>query len=511
MAELSTAVGLDRVSRVVGYSLEKGPQEVSGVNLPMRIAVLGPVNHANQASLGVTPVPTQVITAQQAANLYGYGSPMHQMVRILLPLASDGVGGIPVVCYPQKEAAGATASSLTVTVTGTATKNVAHRLRIAGRNNVDGEFYEFVALTTDSITQIAAKIADAVNNVIGSPVTASAALGVVTLTTKWYGSTSAGIKVEVDTQGDSAGLTYAVSSVIAGTGTDVITDALNQFGSTWNPLVINPYGVDKHEQLELFNGVPGATPTGRYAGIVFKPFVALWGSSEATAATIAAITGAAARSTQVTNVLCPAPNSKAFAWEAAANMAVLLATTAQNTPHLDVNGKSYLDMPIPVDGQIGDMADYSQRDYLVKNGASTVELVAGKYQVQDLVTTYHPDGEIVPQFRYVRNIIVDWNVKYGYTLLENDNVRDKAIVKDSDFVSVSGVVKAKQWKAVLYTYFEDLASRALIADPDFSKSSLQVQISPSNPDRLNSRFGYKRTGVARIASTTAEANFNYES
>ena len=44
-------------------------------------------------------------------------------------------------------------------------------------------------------------------------------------------------------------------------------------------------------------------------------------------------------------------------------------------------------------------------------------------------------------------------------------------------------------------------------EPQFSKDSLQVQISTINPDRFETTFKYKRTGIARIESTDATAGF----
>jgi hypothetical protein len=166
-------------------------------------------------------------------------------------------------------------------------------------------------------------------------------------------------------------------------------------------------------------------------------------------------------------------------------------------------------MPIPIDGDIGLMSVYNNRDAIVKKGGSTVDLVAGRYQVQDFVTTYHPDGEIPPQFRYARNLMLDFNVRYGYYLLEQINVVDKTIANDADTISVGSIIKPKQWKQIVATYANDLAKRALIADPDFMVESIIVALSGTNPDRLDTFFRYKRTGIARISSTTAEAGFNF--
>ena len=59
-------------------------------------------------------------------------------------------------------------------------------------------------------------------------------------------------------------------------------------------------------------------------------------------------------------------------------------------------------MPIPSNEDIGGFTDYNERDFLAKRGCSTVDLVSGRYTVMESLTTYHPTGELVPQWRYVR-------------------------------------------------------------------------------------------------------------
>ena len=164
-------------------------------------------------------------------------------------------------------------------------------------------------------------------------------------------------------------------------------------------------------------------------------------------------------------------------------------------------------MPIPSNGDIGDMKDYNNRDFLVKKGCSTVMLVNGAYQIQDLVSTYHPSGELPLQYAYPRNLNIDWNVSDAYRTLETRFLKDKTLIRDEQAVDVDGCVKPKEWKAVTYDMFEDLASKGLINEPEFSKSSVKVLISSTNPNRFETAFKYKRTGIARIESTTASAGF----
>jgi len=499
----SDAVGSERISRVVGYKITKGDFSNRTPNLPQRIAILGEANTANQAGI-TADVGVEINSAKEAGELFGYGSPIYNIMRILRPVNSDGVGGIPTIVFPQAEGA-AVAQVTDVTVTGTATGNATHTMTVAGRDGVDAGSYELNIVTGDTPTLIAAKISDALNGVLGCPFSGSPALGVMTATSKWKGLTSAGLSISIDNNGNGVGVTYAIVSTTPGSVTPSVATALTNFGNDWNTIVVNSYGLvgTTMTELETFNGIPDpVAPTGRYTGIVMKPFIALSGSvsDEDTAITDA-------RLDDVTIAVCPAPLSAGLAMEAAANMALIHARIAQDTPHRDVEGQTYADMPTPA--VIGTMAEYNNRDAYVKKGNSTVDLFGGKYRIQDFVTTYHPVGETPPQFRYCRNLNLDWNVRFGYYLLEQINVVDHVIANDEDVVTVGNVIKPKQWVAIMNTYASDLAKRALIADPAFMQDSIDVGLSGVNPDRLETFFRYKRTGVVRIASTTAEAGFNF--
>jgi phage tail sheath gpL-like len=188
-------------------------------------------------------------------------------------------------------------------------------------------------------------------------------------------------------------------------------------------------------------------------------------------------------------------------------MTRLFARVMQDIPESDINGMSYPDMPIPRNQSIGSMAEYNNRDLLVKKGVSTVVLNKGAYEVQDLVTAYQAEGENPLQFNYCRNLNLDWNIADAYRIIEILKLRDKVLVLDNQVTSSTKAIKPKEWKAILYSFFEDLAERALIKDPAFSKSSLLVGINNDNPNRFDTFFRYQRTGIARIESTTVEAGF----
>lgn len=506
---ISDAVGSERVSRVVGYKLTTGNFQNVTPNLPQRIAIIGEANHSNQNTISTQP--REITSAQQAGEIYGFGSPIHMMMRILRPISGDGVGGIPTVVYPQLEADDAAGRILTITVVGTVSSNATHTVVIGGRRGLDGEIYNYQVSIGDTPTDIAARMRDSINSVLGCPFVATSTAGVVTLTSKCYTAALNFMSVSVDSNSITAGLTYTVASTDLGVGVnlDGISESLDMFSENWNTIVVNGYNSDTDviELLQSFNGVPDPiNPTGRFAGIVMKPFIAFTGTKSNVTPLISAFES---YRNEVTVALCVAPSTPASPFESAANYALVWSRIAQDNPNLDIAGRFLPDMPIPSDNNIGEFSSYNNRDLAAKNGVSTVTLESGRYRVQDFVTTYHPAGDLNPQFRYVRNLNLDFNVRFGYYLLEQTNVVDHSLANDNDTVTANNVIKPKQWKGILFNYADDLSRRNLIVDPSFMKESIIVGLSTSNPDRLETFFRYKRSGFVRVASTTAEAGFNF--
>ena len=506
MTAISTAVGSERLSRTTGYKIGKLFPSNETQNLPQRIVIIGQANTANESLISLGP--QEITSAEEAGKLFGYGSPLHSVMRILRPSTSDGVGGIPTIVIPQKALEEATATSKTFSVTGTATQNATHVVKIAGRESLDFQSYSFSVSKDDTATQIATKIANSVSKVIGCPYNAVATTNTVVFTSKFKGEVSKGIEIEFLTDGVDTGITYAQTETTEGTGLADFSELPNYFGQDWYTIVLNTYGNQAMSLLQDINGINYLnSPTGLYNPLVFKPFLAFAGSKLDERKDLLSLASANNGENNLTNVICAAPKTPGMEYEISANVVTLFARTAQDTPELDVNAMTYPDLPAPSNGVIGEMKDYNVRDILVKGGVSTVTLEKGVYKIQDLVTTYHAEGENPYQFSYPRNINIDWNIKFAYSKLEDVHLRDRVIVKDNSFTDSRNAIKPKQWKAIVMGYFDDLNNRALINDPDFSKDSLMVEIDSVNPNRFNTFFRYRRTGIARITSTDVEAGF----
>lgn len=500
---ISTAIGQERLSRVSGYKIKKGFFNENSENLPQIIAIFGEANTANLSA--VTIDRKEITSADEAGRTYGFGSPIHQMMRILRPLNSDGIGGIPTIVFPQLSAVDAVASKTTYQVTGTASANATHSFVINGRYALDFKNYSYNIVKGDTANVIAQKISDAINSVQGSPVTAVVTTNTVVLTAKWKGKSSNEIKFRIDLGDIPAGITYSTTAQVVGVGDVSLADSLSQIEDTWITAIVNPYQ-DKVSDFEDFNGFPfDLNPTGRYQGRTFKPFLAFLGTVLDDKDDLALLTANSGE--KCTTVVCTAPKSEAFTWEVAVNTVLLFSRTMQDTPEIDVNGMAYPDLPSPTSETIGDMSDYNNRDFLIKKGVSTVTLEKNEYVIQDLVTTYHPDGEYPLQYSYCRNLNIDWNIADAYRTLEKLRLKDKVLIRDKQVVNTANAIRPKEWKAVLFTLFDELGIRALINEPDFSKKSLLVNISATNPNRFETFFRYKRTGIARIESTDVEAGF----
>ena len=101
------------------------------------------------------------------------------------------------------------------------------------------------------------------------------------------------------------------------------------------------------------------------------------------------------------------------------------------------------------------------------------------------------------------------NVIYRFKIVELRELKNFVIIKDNEYSTAQNTIKAKEWKAVLFAFFDNLVTDALINDGAFSKESLEVAISTVNPKRFETKFFYKRSGLVAISATTAYAGFNY--
>jgi phage tail sheath gpL-like len=520
MGTISTAVSLSQVSATMGWKIEGSLEGVDLGLMPIAIDIIAEVSTAKQ---GTVPDIIEFTDSKRVADLCGDDSPAYAISRILRPINGSGVGSIPTRILTVKEAAGATATVSTTTITGAATKNVTHYIKINNRTNLDGQVYAFSIVKGDLPVTIKIKMATAINTVYGCPVIGTVgSVGTETFiaTTGWKGDSSAELEIEIDTNGDSAGLSYSVVKVAgAGLLSTGLSTALANRGERWSAFVINALGSSSTilDALEDYNGNP-KDADGNYTPTDFKPFIAFTGERKIKYATESsegvskdgADDYTDGRKNENTNCVCVAPDTKYFSFEIPSVVLAKYAPIANSTPHIDPIG---IVLDLEAGSSLGDFATSTKRDFIVKLGCSTVKKNDTQYEIVDLVTTSHPTNE--PQtavlFRYVRDIVIDFNYRYAYNLLEKIHVFGKTIVSDTDIqLGATNIISPNMWKAILINEFApSMISNAIMVDREYFKSNVRVQIGQTNPNRFETQMGAKRSGVARINSTTIVTTFNF--
>ena len=379
------------------------------------------------------------------------------------------------------------------------------RLRINGETAIDGQIYSFTVLTGDTAGDVAQKIADACNRVVGCPLAGSISGSEAVLTAGWKGATGNEIIVEVDTNGDTAGLTFAITTT-DGAGIGDTAPVLQKIGNVWTTAIVNGLNADSNTLDTLQEWVGNIeSKTGRYSPNVWKPAHVFTGTRAKLKADIDTIVNG--RGSEMAHVICPAPGSSALSCEIAADYAATYVPVAASTPQLDVKG-ARLTVSVPADSDIGDFADEEKRDLLVKIGCSTVELINGRYEILDLVTTRNIPS--LPQtsmdYRWVRDQTIRFNCKYLHKIFSDIYVDGKIIVSDSLDNPPANSISPKEWKSILAgKYAPFLINNGLLV----SVNEITAGIGTGNPNRFDDKFTVVLTGISRVRSTSITTKFNF--
>jgi phage tail sheath gpL-like len=178
-----------------------------------------------------------VPTVAQAAALFGRGSMLARMMALYR--ANDPFGEVWVV--PIADPGAGTVLSIVVTITGTATAAGTISLYVGA---------QLVQVAIPSGTTAAAAgplVASAVNAALDAPMTAAAASGVVTLTSRAKGTSQIGLDVRLNyygAQGNEslpAGLTVAVGAATGGTGAPDVSGVAAALGDIDYDFVISGF------------------------------------------------------------------------------------------------------------------------------------------------------------------------------------------------------------------------------------------------------------------------------
>lgn len=483
------------VARVVGIDTQFQDLRAGAVQyLPQHIGIIG---QGATASAGYPLVPTRITSAAEAAAQFGFGSPIHLVALELFPPTGGGVGSIPVTVFPLVDDGAGVPAAGSITPSGTAGAAATYRARIAGILSAP-----FTLAVGDTVATICDKIVAAINAVLDMPMIATDGTTDVELAAKWDGATGNDLTVEVlDSAGKvpSADITFTLSQPASGAADPSIAPALAMLGSTWVTLMVNTLGPTNTTAL----GLLAATGEGRWDKLVRRPFVAFVGNPEAAVNT--ATTTTDARKTDRVNSQLVSPGSVHLPLQIAAAQVREIAKVANNNPPTDYGSRRVTSL---LPGADGVQWTYAQRDQAVKAGSSTIELKNGLVNISDVVTMYHPDGEVPPAYRHVVDIIKLMNIIYNVDLEFSQPAWDGAPLIPDDQPTVNpNARKPSSAKSALNRILDSLALEAIISDPAGAKASTIASINSQNPKRLDLRTTVKLSGNNNIISV--DLNFGF--
>ena len=484
------AVDASAVARVVGIETVFKNLRPGGILfLPQRVAVVG---QGNTAAVYSTD-KRQVTSAGDAAALYGFGSPIHLAVLQLLPINGDGVGTIPVTVYPLKDDAAGVAATGDITPSGAPSGAGSYKVRI---NNIDSE--AFVIAVGDAVADMVTAMTDAINAVLEMPVTAVDNVTDVALTSKWEGASANDIIVEVVGPTD-LNVSFAITQLSGGLVNPDVQDALDQVGDVWETMMLNCMDVADTDTLDIYS----VFGEGRWGELTRKPLVVFSGDTNTTVALATAVPDA--RKADRTNAQLVAPGSNDLPFVVAARQLARIVVVAANNPPHDYGSQDATGLTPGTDGI---QWDYNEQDAAVKAGSSTIKVKDGVVNIADVITFYHPDGDPIPAYRFVVDIVKLQNILFNLDLIFATDEWDGAPLIPDDQPTVNKAAKKpKTAVAAVASMLDSLGLNAIISDPETAKAATTAEINSQNPKRLDVELTIQLAGNTNIISITFNFGF----
>jgi phage tail sheath gpL-like len=468
--------------------------------LEQKIAVLCEANSDKQTEGAQDGGMLTPLTSKEVALKFGYGSPAHLVARTLL---DELAVGVEVKFFFVPENGSGTVTATVLTGTGTAVTTTGTLVL-----SVNGELVSIPMVKDQTLAQALATIKSTINALINLPVLVSTATPTtsVSIDSKWKGASSAVIDVTVYSN-DCAGLTFAGVKT-AGTGETVPTAQLAKYQNDWYVHTLNCLGNgtanDILDAFQTFNGTADAG-SGKYAPENMTPSIFWTGTNVSVLATLTGVTSS--RLDYNTNVYVPVPASQDIPFVNCANVLGIFVKKSNGDPKQDILGDVIPGATPPVDGAVGDIILYSFRDSLVSNGCSSVNFVDGAYYAQDIITTYHPQGETDPIFRYVRDNMIVFNILHQF---KQYNLKQKNKTIAPNALPSVRITSPELYKAgVLNQIIRPFVNAGYIADFKYAKANLDVGINPTNAGRFDVLSPNLITSLLRIVAVEAQVNKYY--
>jgi phage tail sheath gpL-like len=268
-----------------------------------------------------------------------------------------------------------------------------------------------------------------------------------------------------------------------------VTPALEKIGPVWETFVLSCFSWNKSSRLDAYQ----VFADGRWGELEKKGCLIAHGCSDGFE-TRTAVTDL--RKTDNRNFIVQSTASRELDFVIAAKGLVSdIMTNANSNPPLGYHG-------LLTGLHAGDdeaQENWTARNNAVTKGASTNIKNGSVAELNDIITFYHPEGEVIPGYRYVVDCVKLMNVVFNIRMImEADEMKGAPLVTDATPTKNPKAVQPKTIRTAFINLANSLASYAIIQEPEFTKENMTVKTSSQNPKRLDTTFPCKLSGNVEV-------------
>ncbi len=464
--------GIPTALRTPGVYAEFNPSRAaSGPALLAYRALL--VGQKTSAGTATANTIVRCTSATQASLLGGVGSMLHRMAmawfasnkstELYLGVLDDNGAGV--------------LATKTLTFAGTATA--------AGTINcyIGGELVQCAVASGDAHTAVSTALnaaIDAVKNTRGLPVTTANSSGVVTLTARNKGTVGQDLNVRLNYQyGEEtpAGITCTIANAVSGITNPVLTSLIAAMGDTWFNVIGHPY-TDSTSLTALEAEMSSRFgPTRMVDGLAITSAL---GSNS-----VLGTLGDTRNSPHSCIVGQPGETPITPPSEFAAETAALAAYHLSIDPARPLQTLSYTWAKTPADA---DLFTDAERNLMLYDGVSTSKTVAGKVQMERLITTSQTNAAGGADTSYLDATSMATLSYYRYsarTRIQSAFPRHKLAADGTKFGPGQAVVTPLTIKGELLALAREWERLGLLENFEGFKADLVVERNVSDVNRVD--------------------------
>jgi phage tail sheath gpL-like len=456
---------------------------------------------AGTIGVGGANVPVPIGNPSQATLMFGAGSMLDRMTQAWFQVNVNQL----LYALPLIDNAAGVAATWTITITTSATASGTLNLYIAG------QLVQIVCQSTDTPTTEAAALAAAINAIIELPVTATAAIGVVTLTCKWKGLTGNDIQIIPNYYGLAGGqilptgMALTIATVTAGTANPTMTTAIANIQAFQYLYVCMPY--TDAASMQIWNTEFGFGAAGRwnYSRQQYGFTCNAYRNDYADALTFGATVNSPTMSSLVIE-----PPTQSPVWEIAAEYTGLAALGFTDDPARPLQT---LEFQNQLPAQLQSRFSIAQQNNLT-NGGFAIQGVdqAGNMQILREQTQYQFNsfGQSDTAFGLLTVLATLAELLTRMkAAITTKYPRVKLIPNGTRIGPGQAAVTPSDITAELISEFNQAQFDGLVADITDFVNNLVVEIDDNNPNRVNVLWPPQLAGQLRIFAALAQFRLLY--